>query len=133
MKATFQLAWVRAFRSKRGLPSSEKSSLVIVGGVAFVAALVMMFSATNIESTVGTARYFETNNYDYMAIQGRARSAMESSTVSPELMKELRASDSFKAVGVTWYFGKLKGRDVLYGMYREGGSTAPLLSSGRHL
>lgn len=133
MKATFQLAWVRAFRSKRGLPGSEKSSLVIVGGVAFVAALVMMFSATNIESTVGTARYFKTNSYNYMAIQGGARSAMESSTVSPELMKELRASDAFKAVGVTWYFGKLNSRDVLYGMYREGSSTAPLLAAGRHL
>lgn len=48
-------------------------------------------------------------------------------------MKELRASDAFEAVGVTWYFGKLEGRDVLYGMYREGGSTAPLLNSGRHL
>ena len=133
MKATFKLAWIRAFRSKKGLPSSEKSSLFTIGGVAFVAALIMMFWATNVESTVGTARYFKTNSYDYMVMQGGARSAMESSTISPELMTNLRDSDSLQAVGVTWYFGKLKERDVLYGMYREGGSTAPLLASGRHL
>ncbi len=133
MKATIKLAWIRAFRPKKGLPSSEKSSLLTIGGVAFVAALIMMFWATNVESTVGTARYFETNTYDYMVMQGGARSAMESSTIAPELMKELRDNDSLEAVGVTWYFGKLKARDVLYGMYREDGSTAPLLSSGRHL
>lgn len=133
MKATIKLAWVRAFRSKKGLPSSEKSSLLTVGGVAMVAALVMMFWATNVESTVGTARYFETNTYNYMAMQGDARSAMESSTVPPQFLKDLRTTPGIEAVGVTWYFGKLKGRDVLYGMYREGGSTAPLLASGRHL
>jgi ABC-type antimicrobial peptide transport system permease subunit len=133
MKATFKLAWVRAFRSKKGLPNSERSSRIIIGGVTLVAALIMMFWATNVESTVGTARYFKTNTYDYIAMQGEARSAVESSTISPELMKDLRSSDGVEAVGVTWYFGKLNGRDVLYGMYREGGSTAPLLSSGRHL
>lgn len=133
MKATFKLAWIRAFGSKEGLPSSEKSSGLTIGGVAMLAALVMMFWATNVESTVGTARYFKTNTYDHIAMQGEARSAVESSNISPELMKDLRVSNDLEAVGVTWYFGKLNERDVLYGMYREGGSTAPLLAAGRHL
>ena len=130
MKATIKLAWVRAFRPKRGLPGAERTSLMRVGLVAALGALIMMFWATNVESTIGTARYFQTNTYDTMLLQRGVDNPMLSSAVPASIVDELQATPGLKAVGVTWYFANVSGRDVLVGMYRSGGSTAPLLAEG---
>ncbi len=132
MKSTFRFAYIKAFRRKHGA-SAEKVSAIRIGAFAFSTALIMMFVAINIESTAGTARYFRTNTNDYVLTQSGSRSNVESSTVPVEVMTSLRQLDGIDVAGMTYYFGKLKGRDTLYSMYTPGGPTQPLLDSGRHI
>jgi ABC-type antimicrobial peptide transport system permease subunit len=132
MRTTFHYAWIKAFRRKRDA-SSEKVSAIRIGAFAFTAALVMMFVSINIESTDGTARYFRTNTSDYVVTQKGSRSNVESSSVPVTVMQSLQNLDGVQAAGMTYYFGKLKGRDTLYSMYTPGGPIDPLLDSGRHI
>ncbi len=132
MKSTFRFAWIKAFRRKHGA-SAEKVSAIRIGAFAFTGALIMMFVAINLESTDGTARYFRTNTSDYIVTQTGSRSNVESSVVPTDVMKSLKNIDGIEAAGMTFYFGKLKGRDTLYSMYEPGSPIEPLLDSGRHI
>lgn len=126
-------AWGRIFGKKDGVPAQYRTSLVRAGAFTILGGLIIMFSAANVESTYGTARYYRTNTYDYMAIRKDARSAMETSVMPAGLMSELQNTQGIRADGVTNYFGKLETRDVLFAMYRPGSSMKPLLARGRHL
>ena len=132
MRILFHFAYIKAFRRKHGA-GAEKVSAIRIGAFAFTAALVMMFVSINIESTDGTARYFRTNTSDYVVTQTGSRSNVESSTVPPDVMRSLQSIDGIDVAGMTYYFGKLKGRDTLYSMYEPGQPTQPLLASGRHI
>ncbi len=132
MKSTFHFAFIKAFRRKRGA-STEKVSAIRIGAFAFTAALVMMFVSINLESTEGTARYFRTNTSDYVVTQTGSRSNVESSIVPTEVMKSLKSIDGIETAGMTFYFGKLKGRDTMYSMYTAGDIVQPLLESGRNI
>ncbi len=125
-------AWIRAFRPKGG-NASEKIAGLRIGFVAATAGLIMMFWAINQESTVGTARYYQANTYDLVATQHGSTSQGESSSVPPQLMRELEATPGVRADGMMYYWGRIQGRDVLYGMYRPGGSNAPPLAKGRDI
>jgi ABC-type antimicrobial peptide transport system permease subunit len=126
-------AWKQAFGSKKDLPHRYRTSVVRIGAIAILASLIMMFWAANVESTEGTARYYQTNAYDYMVIGKGVRSAMESSVINPELMAQLKQTDDVRAYGVTNYFGKLGSRDVMFMMYVPDSGLQPPLASGRQL
>ncbi len=132
MKIIFHQAWIKAFRRK-GNSSPEKVSAVRIGGFCIMAALIMMFSSINTESTQGSARYYQTNTNDLVITQTGSHSNVESSTVSSEVMRSLERLDGIEVAGITNYFGKLKGRDVLYAMYEPGQPTQPLIADGRHI
>lgn len=125
-------AWIRAFRPKKGV-NSEKIAGLRIGFVAATAALIMMFWAINQESTVGTARYYQSNTYDLVATQHGSTSQGESSSVPPQLMRELESTPGLRADGMMYYWGRLDGRSVLYGMYKPGGSNAPPIAKGRDI
>jgi putative ABC transport system permease protein len=132
MKPVLKFAWIKAFRRKRG-SSAEKVSAIRIGAISFTAALVMMFGAINTESTEGTARYYRTNTNELVVTQTGSHSNAESSIVPVSVMRSLEQIDEIEVAGITNYFGKLEGRDVLYAMYEAGQTIEPLLSEGRHI
>lgn len=132
MKTVLQFAWIKAFRRKHG-SSTEKVSAIRIGAIAFTTSLILMFGAINSESTHGTARYYRTNTNDLVVTQTGSYSNVESSVVPAQVVRDLQQIDGIEVAGITNYFGKLKGRDVLYAMYEPGQPTQPLLADGRHI